>query len=54
MRKFKCSGLRPDYRYTLTDAIEFIRDDGDANTLADLQIGEFFLDVDDDTWERVE
>lgn len=52
MRKFTCTAPEFSYCYSLCDAASFLGDDIDA--LAELEVGQTYVDGDGDTWERVE
>lgn len=61
MRKFKYAftvggGPREPSRWfrTLRDAAHLDLSDSEVDALADLQVGQTYVDCDGDTWERVE
>lgn len=54
MRRFNCSGGFNADDITLWDAVHAGLDEKDADALADLQVGQTYVDADGDTWERVE
>lgn len=54
MRKFICSGYYNTADITLWGAVHAGINEADADKLADLQVGQTFVDSDGDTWERVE
>lgn len=54
MRKFNCSGTFNGADITLWGAADAGLAETDMDPLADLQVGQTYVDSDGDTWERIE